>query len=292
MSLRAHTGALFTSKTHHDTYPTIDPTKRNFAGKYVFITGASKGVGEEIALSYAAAGCAGIGIGARSDMAALVPRITQAALAAGRPEPKVVPVKLDVADAESVSAAAKSLQNAFPRLDILVNNAGYLEYRVKIGDSDPEEWWKTWTVNVKGTYLVTRAFLPFILSGGDKTIVNLSSIAAHITSPGGSAYQTSKLAVQRFTQFLDVDHGPDGILTFGIHPGSIPTDMGNRLASIRNATQVETTKLAADTIVFLTEKRREWLAGRYVSATWDMDEFLSKEDEVVAGDKLKVKLVV
>jgi NAD(P)-dependent dehydrogenase (short-subunit alcohol dehydrogenase family) len=184
------------------------------------------------------------------------------------------------------------VQDAFPRLDILINNAGYLEYRVKIGDSDPEEWWKTWTVNVKGTYLVTRAFLPFMLQGGEKTIVNLSSIAAHLTSPGGSGYQMSKLAVQRFTQFLDVDHGPDGILTFGLHPGSIPTEMGNRLDSIKNMAQPDSTKLAADAVVFLTEKRREWLAARYVSATWDMDEFLSKEEEVVAGDKLKVKMVV
>ncbi|KAI9168045.1 Short chain dehydrogenase citE [Paramyrothecium foliicola] len=293
MSGTPQSGAFFTDKRHSDTYPAIDPSKRDFRGKYVFITGASKGIGEEIALSYASAGCAGIGIGARSDLSALVPRLVEAAARTGKSEPKIVSVSLDVTDAGSVGAASETIEKAFPRLDILVNNAGYLEFRKKIIDSDPDEWWKTWTVNIKGTYLVTRALLPFMLAkGGDKTIVNLSSIAAHLTSPGGSAYQTSKLALQRFTQFLDVEHGDDGILTFGIHPGGVLTDMGKRLASLREAAVTETPKLAADTIVFLTEKRIEWLAARYISATWDMEEFLSKKEEIVSNDKLKVRLVV
>ncbi|CAG9947513.1 unnamed protein product [Clonostachys rosea f. rosea IK726] len=287
------TGFYFTSKTHRDTYPAIDPSKRDFTGKYVFITGASKGIGEQIALSYASAGAAGIGVGARSDLSVLVPKIEAAAVAAGKSAPKVVPVTLDVTDEASVGAAAKTISESFPRLDVLVNNAGYLEIRSRIKDSDPEEWWKTWTVNVKGPYLVTRALLPFIIEkGGDKIVVNLSSIAAHLTAPGGSAYQTSKLAVQRFTEFLDVDHGPDGILTFGIHPGGILTDMGKRLPAARHAALTETPKLPADTIVFLTETRREWLAGRYLSATWDVEELLSKEEEVVGGDKLKVRMRV
>ena len=175
---------------------------------------------------------------------------------------------LDVTEEDSVAAAAEKIAQSFPRLDILVNNAGYLEKRAKIGESDPEEWWKTWTVNVKGPYLVTRAFLPQILErGGEKTIINLSSIAAHLLSPGTSAYQTSKLGVQRFTEFLDADHGPDGILTFGIHPGGVLTDMGKRLPKERHVALTETPKLAADTIVYLTEKRQEWLAAQYLSAT-------------------------
>lgn len=50
--------------------------------------------------------------------------------------------------------------------------------------------------------------------------------------------------------------------------------------------------MAADTIVFLTQEKREWLAGRYISCTWDMPQFLAKEAEIVEGDKLKVRLVV
>ncbi|KPM45831.1 hypothetical protein AK830_g687 [Neonectria ditissima] len=293
MSEATHTGFYFTSKTHHDTYPAIDPRKRDFSGKYVFITGASKGIGEQTALSYAQAGCAGIGIGARSDLSSLVPRLAEAAKEAGKAAPQVVSVILDVTDEASVGAAAAKIAESFPRLDVLVNNAGYLEKRAKIAESDPEEWWKTWTVNVKGPYLVTRAFLPQILEkGGDKIIVNLGSIAAHLQAPGGSAYQTSKLAVQRFTEFLDADHGPDGVLTFTVHPGGVPTQMGLRLPKERHGALTETPKLPADTIVFLTEKRREWLAARYISVTWDVEELLSKEEEVVKGGKLKVRMIV
>lgn len=259
----------------------------------MFITGASKGIGWETALSYASAGCAGIGIGARSDLKPLIPLIKEAAAAAGKPAPKVEAVELDVTDEASVSAAANTIAEAFPRVDILINNAGYLEKRKKIAESDPHEWRKTWNVNVNGPYLVTRAFLPQMLSkGGDKIIVNVSSLAAHLLSPGGSAYQTSKLALLRFTEFLDVDHGSDGILTFAIHPGGVMTDMGKRLPKERHAALTETPKLCADTLVYLTEKRREWLAARYVSAIWDVEELLSKEEEIVQGDKLKVRMIV
>ncbi|KAK6823932.1 hypothetical protein RU639_006433 [Aspergillus parasiticus] len=291
MSDGLHTGVYFTPTRHSDTYPAVDPCKCDLSGKYVFITGASKGIGRATALSYAKAGCAGIGIGARTDLSSLVPLLTQAAEEAGKPAPQVVPVTLDVTDAESASAAAASIASSFPRLDILINNAGYLEKRVKIAESDPSEWQKTWSVNVIGPYLVTRAFLPQMLSkGGDKIVVNLGSIAAHLTSPGASAYQTSKLAVLRFTEFLDVDHGPDGVLTFAVHPCGVPTDMGKRLPEQMHKALTETPELCADTLVFLTEKRREWLAARYISVTWDMEELLQREDEIVREDKLKVRM--
>ncbi|KAF7523841.1 hypothetical protein PCG10_006369 [Penicillium crustosum] len=292
MAQADHTGINFTSRSHHDTYPAIDPTKRDLSSKYIFITGASKGIGRETALSYSRAGCAGIAVGARTNLDGLAASISEAASEAGKPVPQIVVVPLDVTEEKSVAAAAATVNEAFPRLDILINNAGYLEKRAKIADSDPEEWWRTWNVNVLGPYLVTRAFLPQILKGGEKIVVNLSSIAAHLLSPGGSAYQTSKLALQRWTEFLDADHGPDGILTFAVHPGGVLTDMGKRLPVERQVVLTETPRLCADTLVFLTESRRDWLAARYISVTWDMEELLSREEEIVQGDKLKVRMVI
>lgn len=289
-------GFFFTKTRHRDTYPAIDPSKRDFSGRYVFITGASKGLGREMALSYASAGAAGIGIGARTDLAGLLEPLAEAARAAGHAEPQVVAVQMDVTDETSVTAAAAAVGKAFPRLDVLVNNAGYLELREKIGDVDPAEWWKTMTVNLLGPFLVTRAFLPLLLgrgAGGDRTIVNLTSIAAHFITPRGSAYQTSKLALLRLTEFFDADYGAsDGLLAYALHPGGILTDMGQRLPKERQPALIDTAKLPADVVVFLTEKRREWLAGRYVSATWDMEELLSREQEIVEGDKLKVRMIV
>jgi NAD(P)-dependent dehydrogenase (short-subunit alcohol dehydrogenase family) len=222
----------------------------------------------------------------------LVAEIASAAQAAGRLAPQVEAVELDVTDESSVREASEAIASAFPKLDILVNNAGYLEKRARIAESDPSEWWKTWEVNIKGPYLVTRAFLPQLITGGQGMVVNLSSIAAHLTSPGGSAYQTSKLAIQRFTEFVDVDHRADGILAFGIHPGGVLTDMGKRLPEERHAALTEKPKLCADTLVYLTANRREWFAGRYLSATWDVEELLSQEAQVVEGDKLRVRMRV
>ena len=54
---------------------------------------------------------------------------------------------------------------------------------------------------------------------------------------------------------------------------------------------VETTELSADTIVYLTKEKRDWLGGRYINCTWDMPELMAKKDEIVKGDKLKVRLV-
>ena len=54
----------------------------------------------------------------------------------------------------------------------------------------------------------------------------------------------------------------------------------------------ETPELSADTIVYLTTEKRAWLSGRYISSTWDMEEFTAKKDEVVKGDKLKAKMVL
>ena len=259
------------------------------------ITGASKGIGRETAQAYGCAGCAGIAIAARSreELDSLIPMIKLAASSAGKAEPKVYAVTLDVTEEKSVSAAAEFISQVFPRVDILINNAGYLEKRTRIIDSDPEEWWKTWTVNVKGPYLVTRAFLPVILErGGDKTIVNISSAAANRVISGASSYAMTKLALQRFTQFLDVDHTSDGILTYCVHPGNVLTDMGKRQPQAMQDTMNDSPGLCGDTLVFLTEKRQEWLAGRYVSVNWDMEEFFSMKDEIVQGNKLKTQLVV
>jgi len=55
---------------------------------------------------------------------------------------------------------------------------------------------------------------------------------------------------------------------------------------------VDTPEMGADSMVFLTQKKRDWLAGRYISLNWDMPTFLSKQDEIVKGDKLRIRLVV
>lgn len=98
---------------------------------------------------------------------------------------------MDIADPASVDNLAVETEKAFGRLDILVNNAGTVEKFLPIAESDPEAWWHTWVVNVRGPYLVTRAFLPLLINseGGSKIIVNVSSSGAHTKRYGASSYQ-------------------------------------------------------------------------------------------------------
>ncbi|KAI1503387.1 hypothetical protein F5X99DRAFT_103748 [Biscogniauxia marginata] len=305
-------GVTFTSKTHHDTYAEIDPTGNPAPchGKTVLITGAAKGIGRAIVVSYAKAGASRIAIAARGDASATRTEALQAAANAGRQGLEIIILKLDVCDYASITACVAEITSKWGHVDILVNNAGYLAPFEPLGVSDMDEWWRTWEVNVRGIYWVVRALLPLLLQGTEKTIINLTSVGALALTPGASAYQSSKLAVMRLTEYLMVDYmkevGPanflnswrrvltmlcKGLLAYSVHPASVATDLATRMPdAVVKAVCIDTPELAGDTIVYLTSKRREWLAGRYVSCTWDMPEFMAREAEVLENDLLKLQV--
>lgn len=72
---------------------------------------------------------------------------------------------------------------------------------------------------------MTRAFLPLMLKGGDKTIISTSSVGAHLISPGMSDYQSTKLAILRLMQSVSEDYKEQGVVAYSIHPGNVATDM-------------------------------------------------------------------
>ena len=82
-------------------------------------------------------------------------------------------------------------------------------------------------VNIKGSYLATRFFLPIMLKDdkSQKTIVNVTSMGAHGRTKGGSGYQSSKHALLRLTEFIGVDYGEQGVLAYCLHPGGVMTEM-------------------------------------------------------------------
>lgn len=301
-----------TKVVHNESYPDIDPTKANMSGKAVFIAGASKGVGRCTAVSFAKAGASYIAIGARSSLADTENEVKKAAKEAGRPEPRILSLKMDISDQKDVNEAVKKIGEAFGKLDVVINNAGVFGGRGLVGESDPDGWWwcstyshnlditaanSTVNVNLRGTYLVTRACIPLLQKSDLKTLITVSSVGAHCVSPSLSAYQTSKLALLRFTQFVAAEYADQGVIAMSIHPGNMLTEIvGHGKGFDDNLKKVftEVPELPADSMVFLSAERREWLSGRYVNCTWDLPELVGEErrEEIVREDKLKIRLVV
>ena len=210
---------------HNDTYPEISPLSIAPLNKTVFIVGASRGIGLAISKSFAQAGASHIALGARSNLVSVKEEVLKAAADAERSAPQVLCVNVDVTSQKSTEEAATLVEKEFGKLDILLINAGKLSIGPFVADTDPDEWWEIFNVNLKGPYLVTRACLPLMLKGGDKMIVTTASVGALVVSPGLSAYQDSKLAVLRLMEFVNKEYAAQGVIAFAIHPGNIPTDI-------------------------------------------------------------------
>ncbi|GAB7333011.1 hypothetical protein MBLNU13_g04705t1 [Cladosporium sp. NU13] len=287
-------GIDFTKTIRNDTYDFVKPEQFDLSTRSVLVTGASKGLGKDNAISFARAGVSQIAIAARSGLENVEKQMKEAAQKAGRKEPTILSLKLDVTDKQSVSDAAAKIEKDFGSLDIVINNAGYLEKWNNIADSDPDEWWRTWQVNTFGAYLVVRATIPLLLKKNDglKTVLNVSSVGAHILMPGGSAYQSGKLALIRFTEFINAEYGEQGLLSIAVHPGGVMTELSSGMPTAAHHVLIDQPALAADTFVWLTAERRDWLASRYVSCTWDMEELVGMKDKIVQKDLLKVRLDV
>ncbi|KAK4615339.1 Short chain dehydrogenase citE [Fulvia fulva] len=101
-----------------------------------------------------------------------------------------------------------------------------------------------------------------------------------------------RLALLRFGDFLNADYADQALLSVGIHPGGVPTELAKGMPEGMHSVLIDEPGLAGDTIVWLTAQRRDWLAGRYVSVAWDMEELEGKRSKIEGEDLLKVTLDV
>jgi NAD(P)-dependent dehydrogenase (short-subunit alcohol dehydrogenase family) len=169
----------------------------------------------------------------------------------------------------------------------------------KIGLSDPEGWWRNWEVNLRGTYHIARFTLPHLIASATKRaaegrsgghLVLLSSVGAQLLIPGASDYQTSKHAINRLCEFVQVDHGEDGIKCFAIHPGGVATDLGLAMPEALHAYLVDDPSLAAAFTVWLCSGAADWAKGRFLSANWDVGELAALKDTILRDDLLVNRL--
>lgn len=123
-------------------------------------------------------------------------------------------------------------------------------------------------------------------------MLNVSSRASHVTVAGLSPYQTSKSALNRFTEFIDKENAAQGVVAIAYHPGGIPgTEIASQNPDWLQAAFSDTPELAAATAVYLSTPRAAFLSGRYVNGNWNMEELEKLQDVIVANDLLKMRVL-
>lgn len=198
------------------------------------ITGAGRGMGQSIA-------CALAELGAQvvvNDLDEEAAQGTVQQIRASRH--RAAAFQTDVTDAPGVQAMVDWTADTFGGVHILVNNAGVL-YPTSVAETDEEEWDRVIAVNLKGTFLCSKAVLSHMQDAGWGRIINISSTAGKsVSTVGGAHYTASKAGVLGFTRHLAREVASDGITVNAVCPGLIDTEM------VRTAIDKERTRAYAE----------------------------------------------
>ncbi|MGE0544848.1 MAG: SDR family NAD(P)-dependent oxidoreductase [Dehalococcoidia bacterium] len=257
-------------------------------GQVAIVTGAGRGIGRAIARRLAESG-ASVTVAARS-RDEIVDTATQIEADGGQ----ALALPVDVTDWNAVQSMVAQTEERFGPADLIVNNAGIGGGGGNFWEADPERWWRTVEVNLRGVALCTRAVLPGMIKRQRGRIVNVASNSAIRTNPYGSDYAGSKAAVLRFTDSVAAEARPYGVHIFAISPGLVRTAMTNRRrhsspsdADVASHPQQMRTlgpwvppERAADLCLFLASGRGDALAGHFIHIGDDLDELLRHADRI------------
>ncbi|AYB34149.1 glucose 1-dehydrogenase [Chryseolinea soli] len=247
---------------------------KKLANKVAVVTGASKGIGAEIAKGLAAEGAAVV-VNYASAQAGAEKVVADIVSQGG----KALAVQGDVSKPGDVDRIFTEAQKAFGGVDVLVNNAGIYQFGL-IEDLTVEEFNRQFNTNVLGLLLVTKGA---VKSFGDKggSIINISSTVTRITPPGSSIYTGTKGAVDSITQVLSKELGAKKIRVNAINPGIVETEGTHSAGFIgsdfqKNAvTQTPLGRIGqpddiAPIAVFLASDDSRWLTGETIIASGGM----------------------
>jgi 3-oxoacyl-[acyl-carrier protein] reductase len=238
---------------------------RKLTGKVAVVTGASKGIGAEIARQLASEG-ATVVVNYSSSKEGAEKVVADITKQGG----KAVAVKANLSNPAEVEGLFTETKKRFDRLDILVNNAGIYEF-APLEDITPEHFHKQFNLNALGLVLATQqAARHFGVAGG--SVVNISSVVATLAPPTTSVYSATKAAVNAITRSLAQELGPRKIRVNAVNPGMVETE-GTHSAGITESDfrkQVESqTPLGrigqpqdiAPAVAFLASDDAAWITG-------------------------------
>lgn len=236
--------------------------------KVAIVTGASRGIGAEIARTLAAAGARVVVNYTVSRQAA---EVLCAAIAAAGGESLLV--QADVGSSADVRRLFDVAIDRFKRVDILVNNAGVLLSR-PIGDIGDEEFERVLDINVKGVFYALREAASRLADGG--RVVSLSSTVTRLMLPNYGAYAASKGAVEQLTRIFAREAGARGITANIVSPGPVNTEMfttGKSEETIRKMAAMSFTGRVGEPqdiarlVRFLVSDEAAWVTGQNISAS-------------------------
>lgn len=266
----------------HSTYPAIDPLlpQHSTKGKTVLITAGTTGVGKSVARAFAISGARRIFVALRNREAH---REACKQLQDEYPGVvfEVVQVSLD-----SLSSIETLWQTLKDTVDIVVLSAAHSPHRGPSTTIDAHDATAAMTTNIVGNWEMARHYLASCQRNGVRgSVVDVSSGAAHSTNGRNSVYGASKIGSSFLLAAL-ASENPAHLRLFSMHPGMVWSTMGEKAGYRRADLPVDDDDLVGSFVVWLVAGEKPWLEGRFVWATWDVDELANRKAELSADETL------
>lgn len=269
---------------------------RQFEGRVALVTGGGRGIGRILALGLADEGAAVAVISrTRADLDRVVAEIEARG---GRASAAVA----DVVDGAAVKAAVMESERVLGPVDILVSNAGVDAPFGPIGHVDPDDWWATEAVHVKGAVNAMTAVLPGMRARGRGHIVCIASLAGTVVVPNMSAYAVAKATLIRLVEHVAAEQAGSGVAAFSMEPGTIHTSMMEHtihspeaqkwipqglefIQSITHEQSEASKRRVVEMVCQLASGAYDRLSGRYLDPGDDFDTLLKAQgkDEAHVG---------
>ena len=245
----------------------------DLANKVALVTGGSRGIGKKIALELARNG-ANVAISYVSNEVKAKEVIDEI----GSLGVKAIAIKADVSKEEEVQEMIKKVEEEFNTIDILVNNAGVTKDNLLIRMKE-EEWDEVMSVNLKGTFLCTKAVSRMMMKKRYGKIINITSVVGITGNVGQGNYSASKAGVIGFTKSMARELASRGIRVNAVAPGFIETDMTDVLKEDIKDAMLKSIPLGifgkpkdiADAVVFLASSKSDYITGQVVNVNGGMN---------------------